>query len=259
MTDDSNPIVDQIIVDIVRPNQIPEIEIVQIILSNEDATVLSDVVTVEGEATDDEELTMIQISVGASDFVDPVELRIDTETDYYWEIDVDTSPFPAGEYVIFARAQDSDGEYSLIDSIGVRIDNREPEAIIESIKPSIAYQGGTDMITLVGRGDMDGDDFDEARDIAQYEWVSNRDGPLGTDATLELTADELSVGVHTIQLRVMGANGQWSDAVNTMLTIKSSKGSAKEDEKEWWEVPGMEAPAIIAALAAVMLLYRRRR
>jgi len=68
-------------------------------------------------------------------------------------------------------------------------------------------------------------DHDENADVTNpqilaWDWQSNRDGPLCTTAeTCRLAGAELSVGVHTISLRVQDDEGVWSSPVSTTITV----------------------------------------
>jgi len=252
--DDGDFTQDSVTVKIVKPNLRPGIEIV---FPGSGSGVLADTITVEGSASDDEEITRIQISVNDKTFSDPIELEVGDETYYYWYIQLDTTSYPANDHKLYARAQDNDGEFSNNASVDIRIDNRVPEAIIDSVKPGVAVWG-KDTIIMKGHATMVGSDYNEDRDIAEWKWTTNRGGLLGTNATIVVKAEDLSVGVHEIELSVKGSNGKWSYAVSTQVNVRKAQSDGGSDD-EWWEIPGMEATAAMTALAAAILLFRKRR
>ncbi|MDY6966624.1 MAG: hypothetical protein SVM80_11790, partial [Halobacteriota archaeon] len=96
--------------------------------------------------------------------------------------------------------------------------NTKPIATIDSITPDPATQG-TDTVTFTGSGD------DTDGTIAAYEWTSDIDGELSTSATFTKSASELSVGTHTITLRVQDDDLAWSDPVTEDLTINAGGSS----------------------------------
>lgn len=77
-----------------------------------------------------------------------------------------------------------------------------PIATIVSVSDTVIEPGET----LVLRGM--GQDSDETPGIAAYQWVSDKDGVIGTSATL--TVSNLSPGTHAITLRVQDTEGEWS-------------------------------------------------
>jgi len=96
-----------------------------------------------------------------------------------------------------------------------RAENEAPVAEITSISPSPAVP--EDNVHFVGSGtDTDGT-------IANYSWRSSMDGDLynGSDADFYEgdLGSELSVGTHTIYLKVQDDNDTWSDEVETTLVI----------------------------------------
>lgn len=79
--------------------------------------------------------------------------------------------------------------------------------------------------TLVIRGM--GQDSDETSGITAYKWSSNRDGVLGSGATVSRPASSLSTGTHIISLQVQDDEGQWSDAVTTTIYV------APQPQAQW--------------------------
>ncbi|MCX6047639.1 MAG: hypothetical protein NT075_21280 [Chloroflexi bacterium] len=58
--------------------------------------------------------------------------------------------------------------------------------------------------------------------ILAWDWRSDRDGPLCTTAgTCHVAQGQLSVGVHTISLRVQDDEGSWSQPVTTQITVQA--------------------------------------
>jgi len=85
-------------------------------------------------------------------------------------------------------------------------------ANITSISPAPALQ--TDTVEFRGKGLNGGN-------IQEYHWFSNLDGELYLGANESFTTSNLSVGEHSITLRVHDdtGSGYWSDNVSSTLTI----------------------------------------
>lgn len=75
-------------------------------------------------------------------------------------------------------------------------------------------EGGT--LKLVGTG-KDNDHIGDG--IVAFEWVSDKDGVLGTSAILNIPVTSLSLGRHAISFRVQDAEGNWSPAKTTTLLV----------------------------------------
>jgi WD40 repeat protein len=106
-----------------------------------------------------------------------------------------------GNHTITFRVQDDEGEWSGWETAELFVyTNMPPVASIGSIVPSPAEKGVS--VTLTGLGtDRDGT-------IVAYQWISDIDGALSTEATFSLT--NLSLGNHTITFRVQDSNDTWS-------------------------------------------------
>lgn len=59
--------------------------------------------------------------------------------------------------------------------------------------------------------------------IVGYEWRSNVDGALGSEAAFTLPARRLTPGEHTITVRVVDGEGQWSDQQSITLIFEAPK------------------------------------
>ena len=95
------------------------------------------------------------------------------------------------------------------DDGGEQDTNKAPTAQIESVTPSPAYAGQT--VTFAGSG-SDEDGF-----VVGYQWGSSLDGEISTDK--EFSTNTLSVGEHTVYLKVIDDEGEWSSKDNLALTI----------------------------------------
>jgi len=113
-------------------------------------------------------------------------------------------------------------------------------AHIDSISPIPSVEGKT--ITFEGSGTNGGD-------VVRYLWSSSLDGELynGTDASFSLL--NLSVGNHTISLRVQDNRSAWSEEVSTTLEIKK-----KEDEGA-----GFELTLMLLVLAGCVVVVGRKK
>lgn len=122
-----------------------------------------------------------------------------------------------GNHTITLQVQDDDGDWSVEDSANLTVlekvvrENTPPTAAIDHISPSPARNGTN--ITFAGNGS------DEDGDVVRFEWRSSIDGVFynGTESTT--IERNLSVGNHTVYLRVMDDNDTWSDDVSERLRI----------------------------------------
>jgi hypothetical protein len=96
--------------------------------------------------------------------------------------------------------------------VGAATLNNPPTAIIDYVTPNSAKQG--QAVSFKGSGD----DTDGV--ITGYEWRSSIDGVISTSSLF--TKSDLSVGAHTIYLKVMDDDNAWSSEVSQSLTITSS-------------------------------------
>ena len=87
--------------------------------------------------------------------------------------------------------------------------NKAPVAQIESVVPNPAYAGQT--VTFSASG-SDEDGF-----VVDYLWGSSMDGEISTDQ--QFSIDTLSVGEHTVYLKVTDDEGKWSSKDDLVLTI----------------------------------------
>jgi len=78
-----------------------------------------------------------------------------------------------------------------------------------------------DLLTLAASAvDHDEPTIPADAQILAWDWRSNRDGPLCTTATTcQISGRDLSLGVHTISLRVQDNEGVWSQPVTTTITV----------------------------------------
>ena len=91
----------------------------------------------------------------------------------------------------------------------VEVVNQPPTAYIDSISPTDASVGET--VTFDGHGtDADGT-------VVAYRWRSSLDGDLSAKASFDTSS--LSVGEHTIYLKVQDNTGAWSDEVRSRVTV----------------------------------------
>ncbi len=114
-----------------------------------------------------------------------------------------------GTHTIYFKVLDNYGVWSDECSMALAI-NGKPRAIIESIAPSPALDGGS--IYFVGG-------YDEDNTITRYAWHSILDGEFYNDTASDFYYDDLSNGTHTIYFKVLDNEGIWSAEVSTTLTI----------------------------------------
>ncbi|MCI0497531.1 MAG: hypothetical protein L0Z54_04490, partial [Thermoplasmata archaeon] len=98
----------------------------------------------------------------------------------------------------------------------------------------------------------------EDGDIVEYEWRSQLNGFLGDTETVSIPSRELTIGEHSITLRVKGANGMWSAEVSQVISVVKSRSDGDDDG---W-LPGMEASVVamaVVAVVAMMAMAGRRK
>jgi phosphate transport system substrate-binding protein len=84
-----------------------------------------------------------------------------------------------------------------------------PIATILSISPNPTTYG--ESVTFTGSG------TDTNGTVVGYKWISSIDGYLNNSSSF--STSKLSTGTHTIYFRVQNDNGEWSDAVSTILLV----------------------------------------
>jgi len=134
------------------------------------------------------------------------------------EEDPDYDGLSVDTHEISFRVQDDEGEWSDTDTDTLRI-NDPPVVTIDSISPSPANEG-EEINFRASASDSDGT-------IEEWEWSSDRDGIFSNEENPNF--DDLSVGTHTICLRVRDNDDAWSDPVCDTLTINDVKPTATID------------------------------
>ena len=95
--------------------------------------------------------------------------------------------------------------------VSVPSSNELPIAYIDSIFPTEVPAGQTVF--------FDGHGTDVEGDVVAYSWRSSIDGDLSTTASFATSS--LSAGVHTIYLRVQDDDGDWSEEVESSVTVST--------------------------------------
>jgi len=127
----------------------------------------------------------------------------------------------------------TDGDLTDWEYITITVNNVnfiEPTAYIDSITPNPALEG--ELVTLVGHGE------DQCGEIVDYNWRSSIDGNLGNGSTLLIST--LSIGTHTIFLKVKDNENTWSDEVNGQLIVEPGEkgaiyGKVFGRNRPWWK------------------------
>ena len=91
----------------------------------------------------------------------------------------------------------------------VEVVNQPPTAYIDSISPTDASVGETVI--------FDGHGTDADGTVVAYRWRSSLDGDLSAKASFDTSS--LSVGEHTIYLKVQDNTGGWSEEVRSRITV----------------------------------------
>jgi uncharacterized repeat protein (TIGR01451 family) len=116
--------------------------------------------------------------------------------------------------------------------------NELPVAYIDSISPSSATVGET--VFFAGHGtDLDGT-------VVAYHWRSSIDGDIGSTASLDYSS--LSEGNHTIYLKVQDDSGDWSEEVESDVTVSDATVELAEEPDDFESSqPDMPSETIIPA------------
>ena len=131
------------------------------------------------------------------------------------------SSLPNGTHTIYFRVKDNNSLWSE-DTSTTLVVNGIPWAHIGGIDPGITIENET--IRFSGLGNDDGN-------ISCYLWHSSIDGTLYNGSNANFTLSNLSLGTHTIFLRVRDDYGTWSVEVNTTLIIhRKAQAMIKEIE-----------------------------
>ena len=152
--------------------------------------------------------------------------RFDRAVSYHWMSTIDgelstssmfaTKNLSVGEHTIYLRVKDLHGAWSEQVSqtlvVNQRPQNQLPVAHIDSISLSPATEGK--VVLFRGHG-TDPDRFDRA---VSYHWTSTIDGELSTSSMF--ATKNLSVGEHTIYLKVKDKHGAWSEQVSQTLVVE---------------------------------------
>ncbi len=138
------------------------------------------------------------------------------------------SDLSIGTHTIKFKTIDDDGAHSAWATKIIKIiaTNKAPIARISSVSPLSAVQG-TDTILFRGFGeDSDGT-------IAAYQWSSNLDNELSKSKDFNIPAEDLSIGTHTISLKVKDNKGAWSTAAITTIVINARE--EEDNDQNWWD------------------------
>lgn len=148
----------------------------------------------------------------------------DTIESYRWTSDIDgqlstqqsftTTSLSVGTHTISFKVMDNHYDWSSAKTVVAKIqeigqENQIPIAYI--LKPNLAnpvIQGNN--VEFLGRWADDGQ-------VVEYSWRSSHDGKIGS--TESFTKSDLSIGTHTIFLKVKDDYGQWSSEASTTITI----------------------------------------
>lgn len=158
----------------------------------------SDEIRFEGHGTDD-------------GTIERFAWRSGSDGEFYNGTDADftNSALSNGTHDIYLRVLDNDGFWSDDVSTTLAI-NGKPRCEILEISHSTALN--TDTVIFKGVGSDDGT-------ITRFEWTSSLDDELYNDTMDEFSTDSLSLGDHTIHLKVQDDSGTWSEVASRGLII----------------------------------------
>ncbi len=128
------------------------------------------------------------------------------------------SELSVGNHTIKLKVYDNDdahSDYAYSHLVVNGSENQKPNATILEIDPDHAEEG--EAVTFYGSGsDPDGD-------IIWYVWYSSKDGQLYAGNKSHFTTDDLSVGNHSIKLKVYDDEELASDYAYDHVTINGTK------------------------------------
>ncbi|MCK4614190.1 MAG: SBBP repeat-containing protein [Thermoplasmata archaeon] len=159
--------------------------------------------------------------------------------------------FSNGTHTIYLKVQDNYGVWS--DEVNTTLTiNGKPVARILEISPDSATEGET--VTFIGNGTDDDS-------VERYVWRSSLDQEIYNGTNSSFSISTLSVGNHTIYLKVQDNHGVWSDEISVNLEVKH-KEKGKDGDSFLFENIG-PLPLIgyigVAVVAVGGLVASRKR
>ncbi len=127
------------------------------------------------------------------------------------------SGLSGGNHTLFFKVQDSFGTWSEEQNISLLV-NQRPVSSIEGVSPNPSVEGTT--ISFTGSGNDDGI-------ILRYAWRSSLDGEFYNDSSRAFSYSLLSLGTHTVFLKVLDSNGTWSEEDQTEVVIATTESLAR--------------------------------
>ena len=181
-----------------NPPTIPDVSL-------QDGETISGIVTLEGEALDDDKVEVVQVQIDGGEWVD-------AEGTDEWTFELDTTEMENGEHTLRIRSYDGTS-YSEETVITFLVD--EPPVVGDMSIGTGDTLGGT--VTITGESSDDvGVDGVQVR-VDGGEWVDvevDEDGNWSHD----LDTTGLSHGDHTLEVRVFDGN-QWSDPTSVEFQV----------------------------------------
>jgi len=169
-----------------------------------------------------------------------------TDTDgvivgYYWRSNLDgylstqqsftTKTLSVGTHTIYFKVLDDDGAWSSEQSSSVTINvkvGNPPTALIDDITPNPAKLG--QAVLFHGHGSSDNGT------ISAYQWLSSKDGIIGTAASCIVT--NLTSGTHLIYFKVKDNMNQWSLPVTMTLVIGQNSSVDPSNQAPFADIGG---------------------
>ncbi len=123
-----------------------------------------------------------------------------------------TTDLSVGDHIISFKVKDNDDAWSWLVNTTLTVEPHPLTADIVSVDPSPAVVG--DNITFTGASRW-------GRNVSDYSWNSDVDGPLYNGSNDTFTTDSLSMDDHVINLRIRSDGFGWSEETTVNLSVRA--------------------------------------
>ena len=126
-----------------------------------------------------------------------------------------TDDLSLGNHTIYFKVKDDAGQWSTEVSSWIRV-NAYPVISTSSISPHTIYKNDLNGTTIYFNSSVS----DSDGSVTHYYWNSSKDGNLATSGSFTTSVNTLSLGNHTITLRIRDNDGAWV-STTSYLVVKS--------------------------------------